>query len=159
MEPGEDWGPGAVTLVEIPTDREIYDNIVAYWRPRQPLEPGTAHRFTYRLHWCTDAPVTRDRAHVLNTHNGQGLPPPGGSPPSTSRRHPMTPRDPAQVTAHVSTNRGEVTAGIVQTNPETGGLRLDFGFEPPEKRGMEMRAQLMAGGKQVSEVWLYRWTR
>ncbi|MEM8750846.1 MAG: glucan biosynthesis protein G [Pseudomonadota bacterium] len=32
VEPGEDWGKGAVTLVEIPADKEIYDNIVAYWR-------------------------------------------------------------------------------------------------------------------------------
>ena len=158
VEPGEDWGPGAVTLVEIPTDREIYDNIVAYWRPREALAAGQGHRFTYRLHWCSDAPVARDRAHVLNTHMGKGF--------STRRvaaidfaPHPMTPRDPGEITPHVSTNRGEVTGGILQMNPETGGLRLDFGFEPPEERGMELRAQLvLPDGKPVSEVWLYRWT-
>ena len=37
ITPGENWGQGAVTLVEIPTDKEIYDNIVVYWKPRTPL--------------------------------------------------------------------------------------------------------------------------
>ena len=36
VEPLGDWGRGFVELVEIPTDREIHDNIVAYntWQAR-----------------------------------------------------------------------------------------------------------------------------
>ena len=41
VEPKGDWGRGAVTLVEIPTDKEIYDNIVAYWRPAEPIPAGS----------------------------------------------------------------------------------------------------------------------
>ena len=33
VEPKGNWGKGAVQLVEIPTDDETHDNIVAYWRP------------------------------------------------------------------------------------------------------------------------------
>ena len=33
VEPKGNWGAGAVQLVEIPTDDETHDNIVAYWRP------------------------------------------------------------------------------------------------------------------------------
>ena len=33
VEPLGDWGAGAVQLVEIPTDDEIHDNIVAFWVP------------------------------------------------------------------------------------------------------------------------------
>ena len=43
VEPNGDWGKGTVTLVEIPADQEIYDNIVAYWRPDGALcrrQPG-----------------------------------------------------------------------------------------------------------------------
>jgi len=40
-----------VTLVEIPSDKEIYDNIVAYWRPREPLQPGQAYDFNYTMQW------------------------------------------------------------------------------------------------------------
>ncbi|MHA3978164.1 glucan biosynthesis protein [Halovulum sp. GXIMD14794] len=158
VEPAEGWGPGAVTLVEIPTDREVYDNIVAYWRPREPLAPGAEHRFTYRLHWCDTAPVEADRAHVINTRMG----------PSFSGRllaaidfapHPRLPEDLSRVTAHASTNLGTVSDPILQHNPETGGVRLDFGFEPDEGRPMELRAQLVTDGEPVSEVWLYRWTQ
>ena len=44
VEPSGNWGPGAVQLVEIPTDDEIHDNIVAYWRPderhQERRQPG-----------------------------------------------------------------------------------------------------------------------
>ncbi len=157
VEPGEDWGKGSVVLVEIPTDREIYDNIVCYWRPREPLAKGQSHHFSYRLHWCAEAPVARTKSHVLNTRMGRSF---------SGRRiaaidfapHPMLPDDLSELVLHTSGNRGKVTDGILQRNPETGGVRLDFGFEPPEGRGMEMRAQLMHNRKSVSEVWLYRWT-
>ena len=43
VEPKGDWGAGAVQLVEIPTEDETHDNIVAYWRPdrddRQRRQP------------------------------------------------------------------------------------------------------------------------
>ena len=38
VEPVGDWGEGAVQLVEIPTDAEIHDNIVAYWVPKEPVQ-------------------------------------------------------------------------------------------------------------------------
>ncbi|MEM8871236.1 MAG: glucan biosynthesis protein G [Pseudomonadota bacterium] len=157
VEPGENWGAGAVTLVEIPTDKEIYDNIVAYWRPRAPLSAGDAHRFSYRLHWCEAAPIRENRAQVINTHMGRSF--------SGARiaaidfaDHPAIPEDLSTVTIHTSANRGSVTDGILQRNPETGGVRLDFGFEPREDRAQELRAQLVVDGRTISEVWLYRWT-
>src|SRR4029077_14958794 len=43
VEPVGDWGKGAVTLVEIPSDSEINDNIVAYWAPQEPIAAGTEY--------------------------------------------------------------------------------------------------------------------
>ena len=40
VEPCGNWGEGRVDLVEIPTGDETHDNVVAYWQPRQPYEPG-----------------------------------------------------------------------------------------------------------------------
>ena len=88
VEPRGDWGPGAVTLVEIPSDKEIYDNIVAYWRPRDPVPEGGRLDLSYRLTWCAEAPVRSGLARVLNTRMG-AMPGPstrmGGLSPSTSR--------------------------------------------------------------------------
>ena len=49
VEPKGDWGAGAVMLVEIPTDDEIQDNIVAFWRPTAWSHAGRQMSFDYRL--------------------------------------------------------------------------------------------------------------
>src|SRR5690606_23676124 len=71
VEPIGNWGDGAVTLVEIPTDREIHDNIVTFWRPREPLRAQGEHVFTYRLHWCRDNPWATQRARIDQTRIGR----------------------------------------------------------------------------------------
>ena len=77
ITPRGDWGAGAVTLVEIPTDLEIYDNIVAYWRPAAPLAAGGTQRLRYNLQWGAD-PAPR-RPQVLRVlHTAMGGRPEGG---------------------------------------------------------------------------------
>ena len=63
MEPLDDWGEGSVQLIELPTDDEIHDNIVAMWTPKQAATAGTSLRLRYRLYWSADEPhPTRSRA-------------------------------------------------------------------------------------------------
>ena len=45
IEPLGDWGQGSVQLLEIPSDAEINDNILAYWRPKAPMAAGTRSGF------------------------------------------------------------------------------------------------------------------
>src|SRR5207302_1280615 len=61
---------GAVDLVEIPTHHEINDNIVAFWRPKTPLQAKREYNFTYRLHWCSDAPASTPLARVVDSRSG-----------------------------------------------------------------------------------------
>ena len=56
VEPIGDWGEGVVELVEIPSDREVNDNMVAFWRPHDPLRAKGENILNYRLHWCWAAP-------------------------------------------------------------------------------------------------------
>ena len=70
VEPIGDWGEGAVELVEIPTDREINDNIVAFWRPHDPLKAKGEYILNYRLHWCWSVPAGTTLAEVAGTRCG-----------------------------------------------------------------------------------------
>ena len=73
VEPQGDWGNGAVQLVEIPTDDEIHDNIVAYWVPATPVAAGSQWSFAYRLHWLADEPYPPTAvARVRHTRLGRG---------------------------------------------------------------------------------------
>lgn len=162
VEPVGNWGAGAVTLVEIPADKEIYDNIVAYWRPRQAMQPGGQYDIGYRLTWSADVPVKTGVPRVVNSamgarHTGaRELP--GRIVTVDYEPHPVFDDGPETMTIHVSSPHAETTKGVLQRNPETGGLRLAFAFEPGARKMVELRAQLRKNGKAASEVWLYRWT-
>lgn len=158
VEPMGDWGMGRVQLTEIPADKEIYDNIVAYWRPMVALEPGKAHRFDYRLTWGADPAPKASLARVINTRIGKSAFSAGTIVAIDFAAHPALPDDVAAITPLVRASTGEVTEGVVQRNPETGGVRLAFRFEPGEADLVEFRAQLRGATDPLSEVWLYRWT-
>ena len=162
VEPIGDWGAGSVALVEIPADKEIYDNIVAYWRPRAALEPGRAHRFGYRLTWGAGAPVDTGLPRVTGSAMGQrhtgAETLPGRIVTVDFEDHPLLSGPPEAYSIHVSSAQAETTGGVLQRNPETGGLRLAFAFEPAGRDLVELRAQLRRDGAPASEVWLYRWT-
>ncbi|SEN51485.1 glucans biosynthesis protein [Roseovarius tolerans] len=159
ITPGEGWGRGAVTLVEIPTDKEIYDNIVAYWRPREPLAEGAEHSFSYGMTWTGGIEEKKPVARVIETRVGRGF-------PNDMRQvvtvdfapHDALPEAYDDLVLYVYSNRLETSEGQVQRNPETGGPRLAFSFDPGEVTAAEIRAQLFHEGRGVSEVWLYRWT-
>ncbi|VAV87901.1 Glucans biosynthesis protein G precursor [hydrothermal vent metagenome] len=158
VTPHEDWGTGVVRLVEIPTNREIYDNIVAYWRPHEPLQPGVEHRYTYALHWGNEPDYERSVAKVINTRMGQRDFEPGYVTTIDFADHPEFSDGTDGITIFTSTSRGSISDGILQPNPGTGGLRLGFSFDPGDAGSTEMRVQLMRDSKSISEVWLYRWT-
>lgn len=156
VEPGEGWGKGAVTLVEIPSDKEIYDNIVAYWRPRDPVPAGGAVVLHYTLRWGQEAAGDDAVAAVINSRMGARAA--GGRIAVIDfAPHPALPEDLDRLTIHVSSNAAAIGDALVQRNPETGGARLVFGFEP-SGGAAELRAQLMLDSRSVTEVWLYRWT-
>ncbi|WP_308915126.1 glucan biosynthesis protein G [Jannaschia sp. LMIT008] len=164
IEPRGDWGDGVVRLVEIPSDQEIYDNVVAYWRPRDPLAAGTEHRFSYRMTWFDGGRAAMPRpsavSAVLDTHIGDNFARDALVAAVDFAAHPDLSGDLEDVTIFVAGNRGVPTSGgILQPNPETGGARLTFTFDPEDRDGVELRAQLLRNGRTLTEVWLYRWTR
>jgi glucans biosynthesis protein len=160
IEPLDAWGPGAVRLFEIPTEEEIHDNIVAYWRPAQPLTAGKAHTFRYRLWWPDDVPQGWSGAVVTATRAGRINGPQrktgtlqfvvdlkGGLPVNAEDDLPV---------ARVEASAGAVGAPVVQSHPEIEGLRVSFSFDPKGAASSELRLALQINEKAVSETWLYR---
>lgn len=157
VEPKHDWGKGAVTLVEIPADKEIYDNIVAYWRPQTPYAAGSEVNLSYRLSWGAEPSLPLPR--VVETASGARIfGGPGRIMTIEYEPHPLHEGNPEGLTVHIHSPHVQTTDGILQRNPETGGLRLAFYFDPGDRDHVELRAQLRKDGAPASEVWLYRWT-
>ncbi|MEP1943943.1 MAG: glucan biosynthesis protein G [Sulfitobacter sp.] len=159
ITPRGDWGAGAVTLVEIPTDLEIYDNIVAYWRPNTPILAGSTHEMRYRLQWGADpSPPAHDLLAVQNTAIG-GRPEGGLVMVIDFDNGDAVPENLNDIQIILRSSHGTTTPGILQRNPETNGPRLAFTFDPQESRYAEFRVQLRTSEAPLSEVWLYRWTK
>lgn len=158
VEPVGDWGEGAVHLVEIPTRDEFHDNIVAFWRPRQPLAAGREHRFDYRLHWCDRPQWPAELATIAQTRIGRAEQ--GGRQIvielAGGRLRELSPD--AVPRAVVSASRGEVANIVAHANAGTGGWRIAFELRPGNERIVELRARLEDAKGPLSETWLYRWT-
>ncbi|MGB8814353.1 MAG: glucan biosynthesis protein G [Paracoccaceae bacterium] len=158
VEPGEGWGEGAVTLVELPTDKEVNDNIVAYWRPAQPILAGTSRRMTYRLKWGTEPDLPGGLAKVTNMRLGAALQT-GLIATVDFARTDALPADLADLSAKVSNSHGTMrSAPLVEINPSTGGPRLALSFDPGTEPFIEFRGQLVTANGPYSETWMYRWT-
>ncbi|WP_128253947.1 glucan biosynthesis protein [Falsirhodobacter deserti] len=115
VEPTSDWGKGAVTLVELPTNDEVYDNIVAFWTPEQAPQPGQQMEFSYRLHWAKDVPVEETVARTSATRIGEG-------------GYPGNPRPADQVKMQIEFT-GDILRGLA-ADDVTAEVQLPQGVEP-----------------------------
>ena len=59
--------------------------------------------------------------------------------------------------ADVTATAGALQHITLQPNPDAGGVRLSFEFDPGGVNLSDLRAALMAGETRVSEEWLRRW--
>jgi glucans biosynthesis protein len=168
VEPNGNWGDGCAQLIEIPTQAEYFDNIVAFWRPGAPLRAGQEYPINYRLTWCDDVPAWNGY-RVGKTRIGVG------SRPETVRfvvdfldrrsskleqvasvgisDAPLRPLPEAVITS----STGVIENPLVQRNPDTGGVRATFELDPQGRKESELRLSLLADAEPASEVWLFRW--
>jgi glucans biosynthesis protein len=161
VEPVGDWGPGSVQLVELPTNDETADNIVAFWTPEAPAAAGRAFDLRYRLHWTAEEPNALGVARVVSTRFGRGGQP-GRPPLAGARRYvidfgggplaDLAPDD--EVEAVVTLSEGRPMHLSVQTLPGPGRRRVTFDVQAPKARALELRAYLRRGDAALTETWL-----
>jgi glucans biosynthesis protein len=165
VEPQDGWGRGAVQLVEIPTDDEIHDNVVAYWVPEQPVEAGSQWSFGYRLHWLADEPYPATAvARVRHIRLGRGGIP-GQPRPEGARKFvidfeggPLADLEKQdEVEVVVSASRGRLDNVYALQIVDTRDWRAFFDLYVDGPEPVELRCFLRLGNRTLTETWLYRY--
>jgi glucans biosynthesis protein len=153
IEPLGDWGPGVVRLLEIPSDREVHDNIAIAWVPDAVPADGLA--FRYRMHLGGEMPSPSPlgrvtAARLAATKQGTRFLVDFEGEPLTTRE-----RD---VKLEVSASSARVVEQHVERNPFTRGWRASFELAAGANAvDVELRASLRAAGGALSETWSYLW--
>lgn len=156
IKPKGKWGKGGVELVEIPTNGEIHDNIVAFWKPEKPLKKGSEHTYAYRMYWGRTTRGKKPALTIYRTSDGKAR--------QNQRRYVIdfigkTPAGADLPKINVSGSRGRVYDINIIKNPETGGMRASFILDPQDAEIVDLRLSLHQDNVQISEVWTYRWER
>jgi periplasmic glucans biosynthesis protein len=159
-----EWGLGSLYLIEIPSDAEKYDNIVAFWMPDQPTGEGKDYTFRYRLHFTLEDINATGFGRAVSTRIGGS----GTDVLSSEGRKFVVDfesdamklfSEKAKVEADVSASTGKVGNITVHKNNETGGWRLSFELTPEkDKDPVELRALLKSNGETLTETWVYQWS-
>ncbi len=160
VEPLGDWGPGRIELVEIPTDNEAMDNIVAYWSPEDGLQPGREARFRYRIAALSE---TRGLHPFGQVRNGFGPMEIGDGDAASDTRRFLVDFDggdlafhllrPERVEVVASTTAGRIALANVKPNAATQSFRAFVDVTlPPGARG-DLRVYLRAGPRTLTETW------
>jgi len=157
------WGKGSVVLVELPTDTETNDNIVAFWHPKQPVQPGKRMEYDYSVKFGGPDITGEELAHAINTFIGDGNRIGGGNAKGAYRilvdfaGGPLAKLSPkASVVGQVTGVQGsEVLEHFVEYVPATRQWRLSILARPAQGKPLMLRAYLENGKQSLSETWTY----
>jgi glucans biosynthesis protein len=152
--------------VEIPTNDEIHDNIVAYWRPAQAIKPGDMLSFDYKLYWQDQEPnYPAELAKVVATRIGRAGVPGAETWPANARKFAldfeggdlakMEPR--YDIKPVVTSSSGEASDAYVIKIVGTNRWRALFDVPLGGKSPVELRCFLQLDNKTLSETWIYQY--
>jgi len=158
ITPVGSWGKGQVKLVEIPSQKEFNDNIVAYWVPRTLPPVGTPIELAYQIRFQSDDPIGAMSGRATSTRVGNG------DADGTKRlvidfegtKLAALPAG-APVRAVITVGEdGQLLQQSTYKNSVTGGWRLAFQIKPPKDKSLELRAFLQSDTDTLTETWSYQ---
>lgn len=164
VEPKSAWGKGHICLIEIPTQREVNDNIVCFWIPEAPVVEGGSYEFGYRLTWGDlDEDDTR-LARVVEFAAGN----PGTSGSDTARGERKFVVDFAgpyinsvlgedTVVPVVAVSNAEVIHSALKRVSGENLWRFVADVRSTSDDPVEISVHLAFGDKRLSETWSYQW--
>ena len=163
VEPLGDWGKGGVELVEIPSDEEIHDNVVAFWVPEAPVQPQKSMTFSYLLSAYTGTTQWPPGGKVIATHfarvvNGTTVVPgvrrvivdfAGGDLDTLAGAQPIQ--------AAASATGGEIDDIRVERLVANGVWRVSMRMKTNGDKPVDLRCYLTLYGEALTETWTYLW--
>jgi periplasmic glucans biosynthesis protein len=163
IEPIGKWGPGEVTLLEIPAASQNNKNIACYWRPKPALAAGSEANFAYRQFWSWRPPDRPDLAIVTASRLGRI---PGDTSEVKLRvlvqfggEQLADPSKAATIVPNLWSSAGKVSSIRVHRAPKHNSMRVVFDLDPGGQSLVELRLVLKREDVAMSETWLYRWTQ
>ena len=159
VQPLGNWGKGVVELVQLASDQEAFDNVVAFWRPTATPQAGHALDVNYELHWTTNDPSGLGLGHVRATRIGRmtGKLPhlrfvvefAGAAVESLPKTEPLT----ANIVYGAAAER---VAHDLFKNEFNQTWRLVIEIVEP-RQALSLRAGLERQGQPITETWNYTW--
>ncbi|MBW0146465.1 glucan biosynthesis protein G [Marinobacter arenosus] len=161
VESEDGWGPGHVVLLELPTDAESNDNIVAFWKPETAMTAGETLAFNYRVSFGGPDISGQETGRVIPTFFGNG---------EASQDNPNAYRfvvdfeseelsglsREAPVVSNVSGGEGvEILEHFVQYVEPKDMWRLSILARPEPGKVLSLRAFLSLDGAPLTETWIY----
>lgn len=162
IEPHGQWGEGEINLVELATQYEGLDNVVAFWDPKEKPQTLKPYQFAYTMSWTKDDVKLPAREKVVATRVGADarngnrrvfvIDFAGPKPRTSSGNKP-------EAIASCSEN-AKITDNQVFRNSFDETWQVILKVEPNEgnKDPVDLRCTLKQGEEVLSETWTYLWS-
>lgn len=167
VEPRESWGEGRVELVELPTEHETNDNIVASFVPKDAPEPGKPFNYAYRIVASFNLARLSPNGRALNTYQTVAAASGSVDPPMPGARRFIIDftggdlayyaADPQLVEAVPSTSQGKIVRSFIVPNAHTKGFRAVIDVQLDPGQSADLRAFLRTGTRALTETWTFPW--
>ena len=167
IETKGEWPKGEIQLVELTAPNETFDNIVAFWNPAAPPQPGDELLYGYRMYWGTRLAAQPPLAQTVATRTGLGgivgqkrryfawrfaVDFAGGELSALAKS--------TEVEPIVTVSRGTIETPSARPLESTRGFRAMFDVRPPDDSvtPIDIRLFLRHRREPLTETWIYQWT-
>ncbi len=165
IEPHENWGEGHVELFEFPTGDETNDNVVAYWVPKAPVEPGKEIAYSYSLRAMLSDAWLKPGGRVVNTYGAKAAALGAAQAPEPNTQRYLIDfaggdlgyylADPGKVSIVPWVSGGSVLRTFLAPNPNVKGFRAGVDVKGEPGQSIDVRVFLKAGGRTLTETWTF----
>ena len=164
VEPQGEWGEGYVQLIENPAADEFAQNISVAFTPKAQPEPGKPFTFAYRLTSTLEQPRS-SLGFAINAYQTQAKAVGAAEAVAPNSRRfivdfaggdlPYFHTDPKALEVVASTSRGKVLQSFIAPNQHTRGFRVGIDVQGVVGEITDIRVNLRAGGRAVTETWTF----